>query len=361
MKLDAVDYLKPFSRRFRAVLDRVMRKKGIAHAGGAAPPGDRRDDPRARKDKDLTLRQLSNRTKLSVSLLSQIERAESSASISSLYKIATALNSNPGPLRGLLTASRPGRRGRGARRGVGGSADPPCASGREPSARDRCRRREPRRSPRRLRPPPFLTTCRDNAGPRGRRCTPRCAPCVSDYLARREGRRTDGASCNEADVRRRRKPPRAQPHDPITGRRASLTARTHGELLERVAQWRRVGHELATGLIDAGEAAERLEAIRRGRAVRSEALLLRDAWDTWVGTLADPETQRRARSVWAKRIAPWFGSSPVVGLTDGRLMAWVAHSAIADTSPSDLGAVRLAYEMRRIRRRGSPSGRYRHA
>jgi transcriptional regulator with XRE-family HTH domain len=34
---------------------------------------------------------MSRRTNLSVSLLSQIERAESSASISSLYKVAVAL------------------------------------------------------------------------------------------------------------------------------------------------------------------------------------------------------------------------------------------------------------------------------
>jgi len=44
-----------------------------------------------RKEQDLTLKQLARRTGLSVSLLSQIERAESSASISSLYKIASAL------------------------------------------------------------------------------------------------------------------------------------------------------------------------------------------------------------------------------------------------------------------------------
>ena len=44
-----------------------------------------------RKEQDLTLKQLARRTGLSVSLLSQIERAESSASISSLYKIAVAL------------------------------------------------------------------------------------------------------------------------------------------------------------------------------------------------------------------------------------------------------------------------------
>ena len=45
----------------------------------------------ARTGAELTLKQLARRTALSVSLLSQIERAESSASISSLYKIASAL------------------------------------------------------------------------------------------------------------------------------------------------------------------------------------------------------------------------------------------------------------------------------
>ena len=45
-----------------------------------------------RKARSLTLKQMSRRTKLSVSLLSQIERAESSASVSSLFKVATALD-----------------------------------------------------------------------------------------------------------------------------------------------------------------------------------------------------------------------------------------------------------------------------
>jgi transcriptional regulator with XRE-family HTH domain len=35
---------------------------------------------------------MSRRTKLSVSLLSQIERAESSASVSSLFKVSSALD-----------------------------------------------------------------------------------------------------------------------------------------------------------------------------------------------------------------------------------------------------------------------------
>ncbi len=95
MKLDAVDYLKkPFNPdEFREVVDRVMRKKGLLRSPeenlhrviGETIRG-------LRKDRNLTLKQMARRTGLSVSLLSQIERAESSASISSLYKIATALD-----------------------------------------------------------------------------------------------------------------------------------------------------------------------------------------------------------------------------------------------------------------------------
>ena len=94
MKLDAVDYLKkPFNvDEFREVLSRVMRKKGLARTPEEQLHRVIGDTIRnLRKEKDLTLRQMSRRTGLSVSLLSQIERAESSASISSLYKIASAL------------------------------------------------------------------------------------------------------------------------------------------------------------------------------------------------------------------------------------------------------------------------------
>jgi DNA-binding NtrC family response regulator len=96
MKLDAVDYIKkPFNvDEFREVLGRVMRKKGLARTPEEQLHKVIGDTIRTlRKDKDLTLKQMARRTGLSVSLLSQIERAESSASISSLYKIAVALES----------------------------------------------------------------------------------------------------------------------------------------------------------------------------------------------------------------------------------------------------------------------------
>lgn len=85
---------KPFSTdEFREAIARIAKKKGLVL---------RREDElhltigknirELRKGRGLTLKQMSRRTKLSVSLLSQIERAESSASVSSLFKVATALD-----------------------------------------------------------------------------------------------------------------------------------------------------------------------------------------------------------------------------------------------------------------------------
>jgi len=96
MKLDAVDYIKkPFNAdEFREVLSRVMRKKGLARTPEEQLNKIIGDTIRTlRKEKELTLKQMSRRTGLSISLLSQIERAESSPSISSLYKISVALDS----------------------------------------------------------------------------------------------------------------------------------------------------------------------------------------------------------------------------------------------------------------------------
>lgn len=95
MKMEVFDYIrKPFSPKdFKEVIRRIVKKKGLLtdpeeelhRAIGAKIR-------MQRKKKKLTLKHISNRTGLSVSLLSQIERAESSASLSSLYKIATALD-----------------------------------------------------------------------------------------------------------------------------------------------------------------------------------------------------------------------------------------------------------------------------
>lgn len=95
MKLDALDYLrKPFTvDDLRAVVDRVLKKKGLSRTPEEQLHRVIGETIRGlRKERSLTLKQMAKRTGLSVSLLSQIERAESSASISSLYKIAVALD-----------------------------------------------------------------------------------------------------------------------------------------------------------------------------------------------------------------------------------------------------------------------------
>lgn len=95
MKLEAMDYLrKPFTvEELRAVIDRVLKKKGLSRTpeeqlhraiGDAVR--------RLRHERGLTLKQLAERAGLSISQISQIERAESSPSLSSLYRLATALD-----------------------------------------------------------------------------------------------------------------------------------------------------------------------------------------------------------------------------------------------------------------------------
>jgi DNA-binding NtrC family response regulator len=85
---------KPFApAEFRDVIADIIKNKGLVlrredelHAAIGRQIRD------LRKARGLTLRQMARRTNLSVSLLSQIERAESSASVSSLFKVATALD-----------------------------------------------------------------------------------------------------------------------------------------------------------------------------------------------------------------------------------------------------------------------------
>jgi two-component system OmpR family response regulator len=94
IKLDVSDYIrKPFGvDELRRVVERVIAKRGLQRdreqllhqAIGA-------NIRRVRKELTLTLRQMARRTGLSVSALSQIERAECSASVASLHRIASAL------------------------------------------------------------------------------------------------------------------------------------------------------------------------------------------------------------------------------------------------------------------------------
>ncbi|HET9157193.1 MAG TPA: response regulator, partial [Myxococcaceae bacterium] len=94
LKAQASDYVKkPVEpEELLAAVESALSKKGLSKDPEAElHRAIGRTIREARKSQELTLKQLARRTGLSVSLLSQIERAESSASISSLYKIASAL------------------------------------------------------------------------------------------------------------------------------------------------------------------------------------------------------------------------------------------------------------------------------
>ena len=90
----ASDYLTKPVRvdALKTAVRRVLAQKGLVVDAEAALLQAVGKKVRAlRNGHNLTLRQVARRCGLSVSLISQIERAESSASVSSLHKIATAL------------------------------------------------------------------------------------------------------------------------------------------------------------------------------------------------------------------------------------------------------------------------------
>ncbi len=94
MKSDAFDYLrKPFElEQLRGVIQRAIREKGLMiDAEERVNQLLGAKIRQLRKERSLTLKQLANKTALSVSLISQIELGKSAASVSTLRKLATAL------------------------------------------------------------------------------------------------------------------------------------------------------------------------------------------------------------------------------------------------------------------------------
>ncbi|HXX47489.1 MAG TPA: response regulator [Myxococcota bacterium] len=94
MKAAAFDYLqKPFDLQdLRVVLERAIHEKGLVIDAEERVNQLLGTRIRAqRKLRGLTLRQLANKTGLSVSLISQIELGKSAASVATLRKLATAL------------------------------------------------------------------------------------------------------------------------------------------------------------------------------------------------------------------------------------------------------------------------------
>jgi DNA-binding NtrC family response regulator len=94
LKSQAFDYLaKPLAEEeVRAVIQAAIREKGLlVDLEGRLNQEVGRRLRERRTAAQLTLKQLANRTGLSVSLISQIELGKSAASMSTLHKLSTAL------------------------------------------------------------------------------------------------------------------------------------------------------------------------------------------------------------------------------------------------------------------------------
>jgi len=94
LKIQAFDYLeKPLEmEELRAVIAAAIRDKGLlVDLESRLNQVVGRQLRERRTAGELTLKQLANRTGLSVSLISQIELGKSAASMSTLHKLATAL------------------------------------------------------------------------------------------------------------------------------------------------------------------------------------------------------------------------------------------------------------------------------
>jgi DNA-binding NtrC family response regulator len=95
MKADALDYLrKPFELdHLRQVVQRAIREKGLMVDAEERLNQQIGNKIRLlRRERTLTLKQLANKTGLSVSLISQIELGKSAASVSTLHKLSAALS-----------------------------------------------------------------------------------------------------------------------------------------------------------------------------------------------------------------------------------------------------------------------------
>ncbi len=94
MKAGAFDYIKkPFDMdEFRDAIRNVIERKGLLVSKERKVNLEvGRRIRETRKAQRLTIKQLAKRTNLSISLISQIERAESAASMATIYKISQAL------------------------------------------------------------------------------------------------------------------------------------------------------------------------------------------------------------------------------------------------------------------------------
>lgn len=97
MKYNVFDYIKKpiIIEEFLKVITKAAEKKGIILDASKQIYNEVGSQlKKLRKKKNLTLRELAAKTNISISMISAIERGQSSASVLTLYKMAKALDSS---------------------------------------------------------------------------------------------------------------------------------------------------------------------------------------------------------------------------------------------------------------------------
>lgn len=142
---------------------------------------------------------------------------------------------------------------------------------------------------------------------------------------------------------------RAQPRDPLTGRRLSITADTLPELHARLQKLREVRRDLRHQQIDPREARRIL------RPVEGKLLTVCEVWERYFKGV--PESSKAiARSSWKHKLLPYFGKAMAWELDKTRMREWQAalekKSAASNTIENAFyylhGAMRLAVHDRQL-------------
>lgn len=127
---------------------------------------------------------------------------------------------------------------------------------------------------------------------------------------------------------------RAQPVDPVTGKRVSISATTQAELESRLRRLRDVADGLRYGDID-----ER-EAVAAFRTSTGQRLTVADAWARYRPGVSEASA-RIVDNHWKMRIGPEFATRVCTELDAATMAGWMQRLLAADTAQSTING---AYE-----------------
>lgn len=125
----------------------------------------------------------------------------------------------------------------------------------------------------------------------------------------------------------------SQPRDPVTGKRRTIVAETPAQLEAKLARLRDVRTDMRIGMTPQ-------EAEARIRPVVGTRMTVEECWQRYEAGL--DRSLEKGKSVWARRLAPWFAGKTLWELTADVMRAWEAEQRRAGFAMATVG---LAYDM----------------